>query len=112
LSQHVGSRERGAYAARRIELKLIESELRTKIAGDDSFQRGLAVVEDDADVRAFTVETVRKLGYDVLEARDGNSALNVFKQAPADKIDLLFSDVVLPGGINVLDGQDSTRHVN
>lgn len=58
------------------------------------------VVEDDADVRAFTVETVRELGYDVLEARDGNSALNVLRQTPADKIDLLFSDVVLPGGIN------------
>jgi PAS domain S-box-containing protein len=60
----------------------------------------ILVVEDDADVRAFTVETVRELGYDVLEARDGNSALNVLKQTPADKIDLLFSDVVLPGGIN------------
>jgi PAS domain S-box-containing protein len=60
----------------------------------------ILVVEDDADVRAFTIETVRELGYDVLEARDGNSALNVLRQTPADKIDLLFSDVVLPGGIN------------
>jgi light-regulated signal transduction histidine kinase (bacteriophytochrome) len=42
LSQHIGSRERGAYDARRIELKRIESDLLTKIAGDDSFQSGLA----------------------------------------------------------------------
>src|SRR6266545_3456845 len=40
------------------------------------------IVEDDADVRACTVETVRELGYDVLEARDGNSALNVVKRTP------------------------------
>jgi PAS domain S-box-containing protein len=60
----------------------------------------ILVVEDDADVRAFTVETVRELGYDVLEARDGNSALNVLRQTPEGNIDLLFSDVVLPGGVN------------
>jgi PAS domain S-box-containing protein len=60
----------------------------------------ILVVEDDPDVRAFTIETVRELGYDVLEARDANSALNVLRQTPADKIDLLFSDVVLPGGTN------------
>jgi CheY-like chemotaxis protein len=84
-----------------------------------------------ADVRAFTVETVPELGYDVLDARDGNSALNLLKQTPADEIDSLFGDVVRPGGINgqqlaqpfafedlatrlrsVPDGQDSSRHVN
>ncbi len=57
-------------------------------------------VEDDPDVRAFTVETVRELGYDVLEARDGISALSLLRQTPIGDIDLLFSDVVLPGGMN------------
>jgi light-regulated signal transduction histidine kinase (bacteriophytochrome) len=42
LSQHIGSRERGSYAAKRIELKRIESELLTQIAGSESFQAGLA----------------------------------------------------------------------
>ncbi|HEY0682540.1 MAG TPA: ATP-binding protein [Steroidobacter sp.] len=42
LSQHIGARERGAYAAKRIELKRIESELLAKIAANDSFQSGLA----------------------------------------------------------------------
>lgn len=41
LSQHIGSRERGAYAAERIELKRIETELLTRIAASDSFQTGL-----------------------------------------------------------------------
>ncbi len=62
----------------------------------------ILVVEDDPDVRAFTVETVRELGYDVLEARDGVNALSLLSQTPSGDIDLLFSDVVLPGG---MDGQ-------
>lgn len=60
----------------------------------------ILVVEDDPDVRAFTVETVRELGYDVLEARDAVNALNLLRQTSAGDIDLLFSDVVLPGGMN------------
>jgi PAS domain S-box-containing protein len=63
-------------------------------------RKTILVVEDDPDVRAFTVETVRELGYDVVEARDGVNALNLLRQTPAGDIDLLFSDVVLPGGLN------------
>jgi signal transduction histidine kinase/CheY-like chemotaxis protein len=50
------------------------------------------VVEDDADVRAYVVEVLRRLGYRVLEAKDGPSAL-----ASDGPIDLLLTDVVLPG---------------
>jgi signal transduction histidine kinase/CheY-like chemotaxis protein len=50
------------------------------------------VVEDDADVRAYVVEVLRRLGYRVLEAKDGPSAL-----ANTGPIDLLLTDVVLPG---------------
>ncbi|MBM0107434.1 GAF domain-containing protein [Steroidobacter sp. S1-65] len=42
LSQHIGARDRGAYAARRIDVKRIESELLARIAANDSFQSGLA----------------------------------------------------------------------
>jgi CheY-like chemotaxis protein len=55
------------------------------------------VVEDDHDVRAYSVESLRELGYRVLEAHDGPSALRLLEQEP--KIDLLFTDVVLPGGM-------------
>jgi light-regulated signal transduction histidine kinase (bacteriophytochrome) len=46
LSQHIGARERGAYAAKRIHLKQVESELLTKIASSDSFQSGLGAHAD------------------------------------------------------------------
>ncbi|MET0660429.1 MAG: response regulator [Steroidobacteraceae bacterium] len=58
------------------------------------------VVEDDPDVRGYTVEAVRALGYHVLEARDGPSALKILSQKHPGSIDLLFSDVVLPGGLD------------
>jgi PAS domain S-box-containing protein len=55
------------------------------------------VLEDDADVRAYSVEILREMGYQVIEAHDGPSALRLLERQP--KVDLLFSDVVLPGGL-------------
>ncbi|MBV8167996.1 MAG: response regulator, partial [Alphaproteobacteria bacterium] len=56
------------------------------------------VVEDDEDVRTYSVELLRELGYDVLEAADGPSALAVIGDNP--DVRLLFTDVALPGGLN------------
>ena len=53
------------------------------------------VVEDDDEVRAFSVESLRELGYRVIEAHDGASALRLLERQP--RVDLLFTDVVLPG---------------
>jgi CheY-like chemotaxis protein len=57
-------------------------------------------LEDDHDVRAYTVEVLRELGYRVLEAHDGSSALRLIERQDTGRIDLLFTDVVLPGGMN------------
>jgi len=57
----------------------------------------ILVCEDDADVRAYSVEVLRELGYEVLEAGDGAAALALIESGAA--IDLLFTDVVLPGGV-------------
>ena len=64
----------------------------------------ILVVEDDRDVRAYSAQILRELGYRVVEACDGMSALKLLKGK--DRIDLLFSDVVLPGGCN---GEDLAR---
>jgi PAS domain S-box-containing protein len=53
------------------------------------------VVEDDPDVRRFICETLRDLRYSVHEAVDAASALAVIDSA--ETIDLLLTDVVLPG---------------
>ncbi|WP_234683721.1 ATP-binding protein [Bradyrhizobium monzae] len=57
----------------------------------------ILVVEDDDDVRAYSVDSLRELGYRVLEADDGPAALRILDRQP--RVDLLFTDVVLPGGL-------------
>jgi CheY-like chemotaxis protein len=54
----------------------------------------LLVVEDDPDVRAAVVEMVEDLGYAVEEAANPDDAAAILKTKP---IDLLFTDVVMPG---------------
>ena len=56
------------------------------------------VVEDDPDVRDYTVEMVGDLGYSVLSAPDGASALRLLDSHR--QVSLLFTDVGLPGGMN------------
>jgi signal transduction histidine kinase/CheY-like chemotaxis protein len=58
----------------------------------------ILVVEDEAGVREIAIAILRSLGYRVLEAPDGNEGLLVFG-AHAAEIDLLLTDVVLPGKV-------------
>ncbi|MEO8566012.1 MAG: PAS domain-containing protein [Betaproteobacteria bacterium] len=60
----------------------------------------LLVVEDNDDVRRLGVAALQSLGYRVLEAGDGPSALRLLDGADSPRIDLLFTDVVLPGGMS------------
>ena len=56
----------------------------------------ILVVEDESDVRAYVVETLQQLGYDVLEAADGKSAIALMSRHDGE-IELLLTDVVMPG---------------
>ena len=64
------------------------------------------VVEDNAQVRRLTVERLRRLGYRIIEAENGPQALEILKQAV--RVDIVFSDVVMPGGMS---GFDLAREV-
>jgi len=65
----------------------------------DNDERGhgevVLLVEDDPLVRAMAVRLLRRLGYSVVEAKDGPSALALM--TPDTRIDLLLTDVMLPG---------------
>jgi PAS domain S-box-containing protein len=58
----------------------------------------ILVVEDDAFVRGYAVGALESLGYRVLTAADGHEALAMLGNT-SEKIDLIFSDVVMPGGL-------------
>ena len=53
------------------------------------------VVEDSADVRAYSVMSLTELGYRVLQAADAEAALSILRTD--QRVDLVFTDVVLPG---------------
>jgi CheY-like chemotaxis protein len=58
----------------------------------------ILVVEDDPDVRGYSTATLRGLGYRVLEAPDGATALDIIAREPG--LNLLFSDIGLTGGMD------------
>jgi PAS domain S-box-containing protein len=62
----------------------------------------ILVCEDDEKVRAYAVDVLRELGYRVIEAGHGPGALAALDAAEGP-IDLLFTDVVLPGGMTGAD---------
>ncbi len=56
------------------------------------------VVEDDPDVLAVAVEALSSLGYDVYSAANATEALSILRRETP--IDVLFSDIVMPGNMN------------
>ncbi|HCD06186.1 MULTISPECIES: PAS domain-containing sensor histidine kinase [unclassified Methylophaga] len=60
-------------------------------------QQTILVVEDNDLVRQYALSQLRDAGYQVLAAADGNQALNWL--ASVQQIDLLFTDVLMPGGL-------------
>ena len=64
------------------------------LSGDEK----ILVVEDHEDLRHYIVGILTDLGYEVVATADGPSALAMIEQRP--DLDLLLTDVVLPGGMN------------
>lgn len=68
------------------------------------------VVEDDDTVRKIAVAILRDIGYRVLEACRGSDALEVLvEQGP---VDLLFTDVVMPGGMGAFELAEEAAKVS
>lgn len=72
------------------------------VGGDET----ILLVEDNAKLRKVAVRQLTELGYRVLEAENAEAALHIVSSG--DRIDLLFTDVVMPGTI---DGVELARLV-
>jgi CheY-like chemotaxis protein len=77
--------------------RVSEADDRPLVATADGHETVL-VVEDNNEVLELAVATISDLGYRVLTAADGRAALDIIRSD--EPIDLLFSDVVMPGGMN------------
>ena len=60
------------------------------------------IVEDEPALRALVKRYLSRLGYSVLEATTGADALELLRQLRG-KVDLIFTDIVMPGGMSGLD---------
>ena len=80
-------------------------------AQEESVERGFGesvlIVDDDATVRMLVAEVLTEQRYHILEAADGPSAVKLL-ESPA-RIDLLITDVGLPGGMNGRQVADTAR---
>ena len=76
------------------EQSIREDTIVTKVAprGDET----ILVVEDDADLRDTVVTSLSQLGYRALPAANAEAALRIL--SGPDTVDLLFTDVMMPGG--------------
>ena len=69
---------------------------------------GVLVVEDNDDVRELAESVLLAAGYAVRTAASGEQALDLVKGGA--RVDLLFTDVIMPGGMNGLELVEKLRH--
>ncbi|MFZ4126017.1 MAG: ATP-binding protein, partial [Rickettsiales bacterium] len=77
-----------------VEKHVEQSEEKT--SGDLTGKATILLVEDETPVRIFAARALRNKGYEVLEADSGENAIEVFTEHMGP-IDLIISDVVMPG---------------
>lgn len=83
-----------ATTAPAVDAKQFDTQFRAR-GGHET----ILVVEDERDLREMVTLTLNRHGYRVFQAVDGPSALEIWKEYKKE-ISLVFSDVVMPGGIN------------
>jgi PAS domain S-box-containing protein len=93
--------EDGIGTTYKIYLPRVEEEVSPSVMDDrPQDMRGgsetVLLVEDEDIVRNLCVRILERLGYKVLQARNGDEAI-VLAQGYGDRIDLLLTDVVMPG---------------
>ena len=79
----------------------------TSSTAHESVGETILVVDDEPTVRELVTEVLRDLGYTVIEAADSASGLNLLRSNM--QIDMLVSDVGLPGGMNGRQMADAAR---
>jgi signal transduction histidine kinase/DNA-binding response OmpR family regulator len=93
----------------RLAGEAVESELTSE--GRPGFETGhgetVLVIDDEPSVRLLTVDVLQEAGYGVLEAADGPAGLRILQSDT--RIDLLITDVGLPGGMNGRQVADAGR---
>jgi len=86
--------------------RAFEAPVHTTLPNDMGGHETILVVEDQADVRSFACRSLQSFGYQVLEASGAEEAMRIAAR-DGDAIDLLLTDVVMPG----MNGVDLSRQL-
>jgi two-component system cell cycle sensor histidine kinase/response regulator CckA len=103
IRQHEGginvTSEEGMGTTFKIYLPLVqtadEKAQRIELAPIEGGRETILVAEDDESVRSITCSILKQFGYTVIEAGDGEEAVNKFMENQ-DRVDLLLLDVIMP----------------
>ena len=105
--------ELGRGTTVRIYLPALETTTTSRAKGEPrKIGRGqhretILIVEDDPRVRRVSLRRLKELGYSVLEAENGPAALAIIERG--DAFDLLFTDVVMAGGMSGIELAQKAR---
>jgi CheY-like chemotaxis protein len=77
------------------------------ISGVGGAGENVLIIDDEPTIRMLIVDTLGELGYACAEATDGPAGLKILQSS--DRIDLLITDVGLPGGLNGRQVADAAR---
>jgi CheY-like chemotaxis protein len=72
-------------------------------------EQTILVVDDDHEVREVALAVLEAAGYRVLEAASGDDAYRLLLAHPHLQIDVLFTDVVMPGRLDGIDLATAAR---
>lgn len=86
-----------------------DSQTDTASSESDSGHDKALVVDDQPDVLKMAIELFQVMGYEVFAANNGTDALEILKRTP--DMDVLFSDVLMPGMTGIALGQEARKLV-
>ena len=89
------------YLPRCVDEQGTQTSMASPRDAETSRDERVLVVEDNHDVRELTVKRLKRLGYDVIECNTGAEAQAVLRSGL--KVDLIFSDIMMPGGMTGID---------
>jgi len=92
-----------------VVVDVVKEETEETHASTTGKKAKILVVEDQEAVRMVAVDFLEDFGYEVVQASDGIAALSILQDQP--DIDLLFTDVVMPGGMNGFDLSQAAEQI-
>jgi PAS domain S-box-containing protein len=95
------------YLPRYVGAMAADDESEPTVSVDQGDGETVLVIDDEPTVRMLIVEVLKENGYSAIEAADGPSGLRILQSDT--RVDLLISDVGLPGGLNGRQIADAAR---